>query len=92
MEPAHSNLRPYMVKAPFSLRAKLCTASSAPPQLLNVPLLCNRGFLYAFLGLASFVVWTQGGFAEQAILPCPIYFPLQNLYAAANELCASPCG
>lgn len=30
---------------------------------------CNaddRGFLYAFLGLASFVVWTQGGFAEQS--------------------------
>ncbi len=26
---------------------------------------CSRSFLYVFLGLASFVVWTQGGFAEQ---------------------------
>lgn len=25
----------------------------------------RRSFLYVFLGLASFVVWTQGGFAEQ---------------------------
>jgi len=25
-----------------------------------------RSFLYVFLGLASFVVWTQGGFAEQS--------------------------
>ena len=26
---------------------------------------CCRSFLYVFLGLASFVVWTQGGFQEQ---------------------------
>ena len=25
----------------------------------------HRSFLYVFLGLASFVVWTQGGFQEQ---------------------------
>jgi len=26
---------------------------------------CRRSFLYVFIGLASFVVWSQGGFQEQ---------------------------
>ena len=48
--------------------SSFCTALLAVPHVLIVPLLCNRSFLYIFLGLATFVVWTQGGFAEQARL------------------------
>lgn len=51
---------------------------------------CSRSFLYVFLGLASFVVWSQGGFAEQTG-PLILYAVNLVLNLAWMPVSHSPC-
>ena len=51
--------------------------------------IARRSFLYVFMGLASFVVWTQGGFAEQVGRPrslvTAIVYPAESAHIHSSD-------